>query len=176
MGNNLFLYLCTHLNLFRYTATKCGHRTKQNGSVSAFGRTITTEMPKNENGSVDYCLDCIGKMAIRCAWCGEPIFIGDPVTLYSPPMKEFQIPQYAVIYSEVPLRFIGCLGWDCADTGADRSGFWLPDENGKGFVYRVPTIYEKIFETKGPSVMIIDDLGDRRETMSFRSVRRPEMK
>lgn len=127
----------------RYIATKCGHPTKQRGTVSAFEHTITTQMPQNEYGSVDYCLECIGKMAIKCAWCGNPIFIGDPVTLYTP-QGDFKIPEYAVINNEKPLQLVGCLRWNCADTGADRAGSWLPNNDDKGYVHRIPTAYERI--------------------------------
>ncbi len=136
-------------NGIQYTATKCGHRTKLAGQVSAFGQTITTKMSMNKSGSVDYCLDCIAKMAIQCAFCGDPIFIGDPITLYTP-RDGFQIPDHAVVYREEPLQLVGCLGSNCADTGADRAGFWLPGENGKGRVQRVKAAYEGILGAKVP--------------------------
>lgn len=182
--SDLFLRLGS-LSPLRYKAVKCGHRTKRGGPVSAFGRTITTKMPKNDDGSVDYCLDCIGKMAIRCAWCGDPIFIGDPITLYSPGPRAgffsseepseaqkvreqdgFVVPDGAVVYRENPLTLIGCLGWNCADTGADRAGFWFPGENGKGRVHRVQTAYEAILGAKEPSMMIVGDLSDMKETVN----------
>lgn len=162
--NDLFLQLRS-LSPFRYTATKCGHRTKRGGSVSAFGHTITTQMPKNEGSSVDYCLDCIGKMAIQCAWCGDPIFIGNPITLYTP-RDDFQVPEHAVVYNKEPLQLVGCLGWNCAETGADRAGFWLPGEDGKGRVQRVPTAYEAILGAKEPHMMIIGDLSDMKEAVN----------
>src|SRR3989344_6557684 len=140
--DDLFLWLSS-LSPFRYVAVKCGHRTKRSGPVSAFERTITTKMPMNENGCVDYCLDCIGKMAIRCAWCGDPIFIGNPITLYTP-HGDFQVPEHAIVYNKEPLQLVGCLGWNCAETGADRAGFWLQGEDGKGCVQRGPTAYEAI--------------------------------
>ncbi len=181
---NLFLRLHA-LSPFRYTAAKCGHRTKRCGSVSVFGCTITMKMPKNKNGSADYCLDCIAKMAIRCAWCRNPIFIGDPITLYSPgpragffsskelneaqkerERKEFVVPDGAVVYREKPLTVVGCLGWNCADTGGDRAGFWLPGEDGKGCVQRVPTVLEMLPGAKEPSMMIVDDLRDMKEVVN----------
>lgn len=180
---NLFLRLDS-LSPFRYAAQKCGHRTKRSGPVSAFGRTITTKMPMNKNGSVDYCLDCIGKMAIRCAWCGDQIFIGNPITLYSPGPRtgffsseepseaqrarkqdDLVVPDGAVVYHENPLTLVGCLGWNCADTGADRAGFWLPDENGKGRVHRVQTAYEAILGADEPS-MIVGDTHDTKEALN----------
>lgn len=153
------------LSPLRYKAAKCGHRTKRSGLVSAFGRTITTKMPKNHDGSVDYCLGCISKMAIQCAWCGGSIFIGDPITLYIP-SGDFQVPEHAVIYNKESLQLVGCLSGNCADTGADRAGFWLPGEDDKGCVHRVPTVYEAIFGAKEPSVMIVTDLSDMKEAMN----------
>lgn len=131
-----------------YTATKCGHRTEQSGPVSAFGHTIIKQMPKNEYGSVDYCLDCIGKMTILCAWCGNHIFIGDPVTLDEPD-DGFKIPEYAVFSCDKPRQLVGCLRRKCADTSADCAGFWLPDSDGKGYVHRIPTAYELILGANG---------------------------
>lgn len=153
-------FLC--LLKLRYKATKCGHYTKQSGSVSAFGQTIHTKMPKNKNCSFDYCLDCVSKMATRCAWCGNPIFIGEPITLYTP-NTDFKIPEYAVIYSKDPLRVVGCLSRDCADTGGDVAGFWLPGENGKGHIHRVPTIFETMLSQEEPSVVVINNTHDINE-------------
>jgi len=71
-----------------YTASGCGHKTKRAGDINVFDHTVTIQMPLNEDKGLDWCLECIGKMAIRCAWCGEPILIGHPVTLYSPGPRE----------------------------------------------------------------------------------------
>jgi len=152
---NIFLWL-DNMNMSNYTATKCGHRTKQTGKVSAFGRTIITKMPK-VGDSVEYCLDCLSKMAIQCAWCGGPIFIGDSVTLFSPRDDGFKLPEHAVIYRDNPLQLVGCLRWDCAATGADRAGFWLPSKNGRGYVRRVQSPYEALLATGVPSAVIISD-------------------
>lgn len=138
------------LSSLPYVATKCGHRTEQEGRVSAFEHVIIIEMPRNEIGSVDYCLDCIGKMAIQCAWCGNQIFIGDPITLYTPRCN-FKVPEHAVVYAKKPLQLVGCLDGNCAESRADKAGLWLPDENGKGHVHRVPTAHEEILgHTKKP--------------------------
>ncbi len=83
-------------------------------------------------------------MAVQCAWCPNLVFIGDPITLYSP--RDYsRIPaERAIVFSIEPLRYVGCLGWNCALTGADKAGFWLPDENGHGYVKRVPTAFEEM--------------------------------
>ena len=173
------------LNPFPYTAAKCGHETKRAGEVTAFEHTTTTKMPLNEEGTVDWCLECLGKMAIRCAWCGDLIFIGDPITLYSPgpragffssgepgeaqearKQEGFVAPDYAVAYCEVPLTLVGCLGWNCADTGSDRAGFWLPGDDGKGRVQRVQTAYEAILAAEDPSMVVVGNSGDMAEAMN----------
>lgn len=150
-----------------YIATKCGHPTVQAGDVTAFGVTIQTQMPLVRD-EVEYCLACILGMAIRCAWCKLPIFIGDPITLYTPREADFKVPEHAVVYSLEPLRLVGCLRWDCAQTGADRAGFWLPDSTGKGHVQRTPSLFEQALEGCG---VIVEDLWDIAETSRLRPPR-----
>lgn len=154
--------------MLRRTLAGCGHRTRAKGEVTAFGVTIRTEMPRNDSNGFDYCLDCIAAMAIRCAWCAKPVFIGDPVTLYSP-SAPWVFSEYAVIYSDEPLRVVGCLRWDCADTGASRAGFWLPTEDGRGRVHRVPSLFELALRGGG---VLVSDLGDPTEVPTILSERK----
>lgn len=120
------------------TATICGHETKQQGLITVFEKTSTImSMPIDENGHTEYCLTCIGKMSIRCAWCGGSIIVSDPVTLYQP-VETFEVPEYAVRYHEDESRLVGCLRWDCADTGAHMCGHWMPP----GKVERCPSPLE----------------------------------
>jgi len=139
-----------------HVANKCGHRTKRSGWAEAFGERYFVEMPLAENGRPDYCLGCIGGMAIRCAWCGKAIHIGDPVTLYTPMKKDFVVPAHAVPYSEKPLQLVGCLRWGCAETGGDRAGFWMPP----GHVRRVPSAFEQLMESDDSDAVVIADLRD----------------
>lgn len=136
-------------------ARVCGHQTAKVGWIRAFGEETITEMPEMEGGGLAYCLDCLGKMAIRCAWCGKAIFIGNPVTLYS--AQDRTIPEGATVYDAERGSVVGCLGWNCADTGADRAGFWLPDPNnpGTGYVHRIMTAYEQVMATG--QIVIIED-------------------
>lgn len=134
----------------------CGHKTKKKDKVTAYGESTVTGVPI-KNGKTPYCHRCIEKMAIKCAWCGHVIFIGDPITLYTPRDKDFKVPEHAVAYRENPLQLVGCLRWECAETGADRAGFWLPP----GAVQRVPTAYEMCMQDMqngGSGVVIIGDL------------------
>ena len=144
----------------RYTATKCGHRTTNSGDVTAFEQTIQVKMPVVDK-DVEYCLECISGMTIQCAWCKLPIFIADPVTLYTPSKATFKKPDHAVVYRKHPLQLVGCLRWDCAQTGGDRSGFWLPGEDGHGAVTKVMSPIEQVMAT-GKSVFVSDIADARR--------------
>ncbi len=105
----------------------CGHYSQLKKKMEVFGEPITYEGSKDH---LETCPECLLAMATRCAWCGRPIFIDDPITLYVPTKPGFQIPEYAVRYGEPPEghshpALVGCLGWNCAETGMDRAGFWV---------------------------------------------------
>lgn len=139
-----------------YTTNICRHRTKKTGRFTSLGEKYTMSMPLSENGNPDYCLSCIEKMSIKCAWCGNPIHVGDPVTLYIP-RESYVIPEHAVRYDEDESHLVGCLGWDCAHTGMDRQGFWIPP----GKVARVPSPIEIFMSERNEGkVVIIRDLSD----------------
>lgn len=108
----------------------------------------------NTNGQILCCDKCFIRMAIPCAWCGLPITLGDPITLYKP--KEGYTPPTGVVTHEEAL--VGCLRWECAYSGADRAGFWVPDEkNEKGRVMRVPSpleIIQKLFGGGMPMILV----------------------
>lgn len=125
---------------------KCGHLTSQKATLNAFGEKCEIKIlsPKDE---IEFCHDCLEKMTIRCAWCGKPIFIGDIVTLYTP-NKDFKIPNYAITYSKDPLQLVGCGRTNCAETGADYCGNWLPP----GKVKRFPSVIEMAMATGRPVI------------------------
>lgn len=137
---------------------KCGHETKLEDKVSAFGETITITMNFKADNSLDYCHKCLGKMAARCAWCGKPIFIGGPITLYTP-KETFKIPEYAVKFSENPTQLVGCPRTSCAETGADYAGFWIPP----GKVKRFPSMIERSLMDMaqgGDGIVIMEKVSD----------------
>lgn len=139
-----------------YTANVCGHRTKRAGKTASYGQESLNSMALSENGKPDYCLECLAKMAIRCAWCGKPICIGEPVTLYAP-KETFRVPKHAVRYDRDERYLVGCLGWNCAATGADRQGFWVPP----GKVARVLSPIEMLMlGGNGDGMVIVNDLSD----------------
>ncbi|MBP9763344.1 MAG: hypothetical protein KBD10_01190 [Candidatus Pacebacteria bacterium] len=111
------------------------------------------KMPLMENGTPEHCLECIGKMEINCAWCSEPILIGDPITLHKS-KDPSKMPGNAVRYDKDPDFFVGCLRWDCADTGGDRCGFWMPP----GKVHRVPSPIEVAISSG--NIVFVQDLSN----------------
>ena len=148
--------------LFRRTIkADCGHKTKIKDWVFAFNEGVITELPV-EKGRTAYCHKCLEKMAIRCAWCGKTIFIGDAVTLYLQ-QEDSQTPDYAVFYSQDPSRLVGCLRWECASSGADRSGFWMPP----GKVERVPSPLEMAVAKTDP-IVLVNDVTDYEEAVVSR--------
>ena len=114
---------------------KCGHAMTRVGVVDLHDETHQFEYSGDPNES-PCCWDCFAKMSIQCAWCGEPILIDDPITLYTP-RDTTDVAAHAVVYQKDPLQLVGCMAWECASTGADRAGFWTTLENGEPGVKRV---------------------------------------
>lgn len=142
----------------------CGHLTSLKVIVW-FGDDFTLTDMSSQN-QPEVCGDCLAAMVIRCGWCSGSIFIGDPVTLYMLPREKMpELPEGSVSYlpdyidggDRSYLSVVGCLRWSCADTGADRAGFWLPDPNrpGHGYVRPVESMYTRALRD---GVAIVDDL------------------
>lgn len=148
--------------LRRIPAVTCLHVTQVRGVVDALGEARSMRVPV-KRGTTEYCLDCIGKMTIRCVWCGGTIWVGDPITLYAageegdgrsarPDATSYQEDEH-----DEWGRYIGCLRVGCAVTGGDRSGFWVIP----GRVERVPTAWELSqadLARGGDGIVIINDL------------------
>ncbi len=140
-----------------YREARCGHRTRVFGWLSAYGDDGSEFMHLGDK-LPHWCTDCINQLAIPCAWCGASIYPRDPVTLYSPQDPAY-VPKHpdAVRYREEPVTYVGCLRWGCAESGADRAGFWHPPQG----VYRQPTALELILANPGIGV-IMNDVSDPR--------------
>lgn len=135
----------------------CGHKTKRKGLITAHGESTIACLPINK-GKTPYCLRCIEEMAIKCAWCGKVIFVGDPVTLYVLLDKNSTPAEHAIIYKDNPLRLVGCLRQECVRTGFGvRAGIW----SAPGRVQRILTPYEiymKDMQDEKNCSVIIGDL------------------
>ncbi len=138
-------------------AVHCGHLVSQaQGNTTAFDENRTCTIPRDSDGHLPYCHACIGSMSIRCAWCGLPIFVGDMVTLHSVGGKkpDQKIPDHAVILDAKSRILVGCARVNCADSGADYAGFWIPADkqrNGRwiGGVQPFPSAIEIAMGNRG---------------------------
>jgi hypothetical protein len=115
--------------------------------------------PGPGKADIQCCAGCFLRLGISCAWCGHPIMLGDPITLYQPKDGLEHMPNSATYEG----AWVGCMRMGCADTGADRAGFWVADEKfEKGMVKRVPTAFEMMGTMlamgKQPTMIIIPDL------------------
>ncbi len=154
---------CSFVYYFGRTYTfDCGHSSKRKTIISVRGKNIVFTLQKNL--SLTYCPQCVADAAIACAWCGNTIVPSDPVTLYAPRDPNFQVPEHAAVYSKDPLRLVGCLGFDCAITGADRAGFWAMP----GQVERVMSPFEQVMATG--DIVIVSDISDPAEAIPIREV------
>jgi hypothetical protein len=137
----------------------CGHKAKWKTMLTIHGSSGVYTLGKKH----DYCPQCYVKGAIKCAWCGSTITPGDAITLYTPRDKDFEVPEHAVVYKRTPhLQLVGCLGWDCADSGMDRSGFWVMP----GKVQRVASPMEMMmYGNPNNEVLIVSDLSDPNEAV-----------
>ncbi len=147
----------------RYREARCGHRTRVFGWLSAYGDDGTELMHLGDQ-LPHWCTDCINRLAIPCAWCGGSIYPSDPVTLYSPEDPAY-VPKHpdAVRYRDDPITYVGCLRSYCAESGADRSGFWHPPQG----VYRHPSALELILANPGMGVIVNDVFDPRSHPVLF---------
>ncbi|MGH7238695.1 MAG: hypothetical protein ACREHG_01380 [Candidatus Saccharimonadales bacterium] len=120
-----------------YLARVCGHKTKLFERVKICGQMGFYRIAgKNP----DYCCSCLTNMARRCPVCGNMILVGNPIRLVQI-LEGFILPDCAV-WRDPTLRdpeiswFVACL--ECADTVAERSGFWVPP----GRVRRVKSLFQ----------------------------------
>ncbi len=140
----------------------CGHVAKRKTLVVHEGESNVFVLPQSH----EFCPDCWPKQAIKCAWCGEPIYLGDPVTLYSPNNSNFVVPAHAMVYQQKPLQLVGCMGWDCALSGMDRAGFYV----APGKIQRVQTGMEQmLLRIAGGNnePLVISDISDPRQAVSI---------
>jgi len=143
---------------------KCGHETQMSGTISKFGKEMAISLFRKDNAVPEHCLQCFSDAAIACAWCGELILPSDPVTLYGSSDPDFKPADGSVVYEEEgeqsdDKHYVGCLRWNCAETGADRQGFWV----FPGKVERCVSPLEHSMATGG--AVIVSDLSDRNEAL-----------
>lgn len=154
----------------------CGHKARSKGTILVYGQEKKFHLPWRDK-SVEFCLECQAKMMTRCAWCGRGIMVGDPITMYEPLNIMYQAPVGSRAYvfnqekqelAEVDPKtnrnifsYVGCLGWNCASTGADRFGFWV----APGRPAKAMSPMEAMLLTG--NTVIVSDLGDINEALQL---------
>jgi hypothetical protein len=145
----------------RQTTAECGHATRRRGILQVDEGYLLVHCPAPQPL---FCLDCLTQHTIPCAWCGCSILPGDPVTLYSPTNPAFMPKSRGVVrFSDNPVTYVGCLRPDCAETGADRAGFWCPPEG----VRRVPSVIETLLANPGKGVLLENVADPRSQPVLF---------
>ncbi len=137
----------------------CGHVAKWKTVLTVHGDSGVFTLPSRKP---DYCSQCWAEAAIKCAWCEGTIVPGDAITLYTPSKKGFNVPEHAVIYRHEPhLQLVGCLRWNCADTGVDRTGFWIMP----GKVQRAMSPIEELMARGGTEPICVNNVTDSQEAI-----------
>lgn len=110
------------------TLAQCGHKTYMVDRVRAHGGSAVTELAIFHHGKFEYCHRCLAKMAIQCAKCGEPIFIGDGIALGVAEDESAPRPLHSKTYTTPDgiLNHILCLRHDCGHSLDNLAGFWVP--------------------------------------------------
>jgi len=136
---------------------QCGHKAKWKTKLTVNGECGVYTLKKSKEN----CPTCWANAAIKCAWCGGNICCGEPITLYTP-KENSEIPSHAVVYKQTPhIQLVGCLRWDCAEGGIDRTGFWVMP----GKVKRVASPMEILLGGEHDNILIVNDLHDQNEAI-----------
>ena len=98
----------------------CGHKKTAEGEVKAFGDTMTQVMPRDLKKKHIICPACLAKKAICCAWCGQTIFVGEPVTLFAATKGGIEPKPDSLMYGGD--RLVGCLRPKCKQPNVSAVG------------------------------------------------------
>lgn len=102
-------------------ASVCGHKTRISGEICVFGKMVSVELPAD---GTRYCLECLGKMSIQCASCGEAIYPGSGVSSICFADGDL-VPEYAVSHPSNDGAYLGCLSGSCSISGGGFTGHWI---------------------------------------------------
>lgn len=116
-------------------------------NVTAFGKTFRMGVKANPDGSPMYSGEDVARMAILCANCKEPIYVGQSVITHvveNEGLAELRKDPHVHIVEGNPPRAVCCYTMSCVPISALPSGRWLPDTDrpGKGtFVPCQPKVF-----------------------------------
>ncbi len=103
-------------------AEGCGHTTREVSVAIKNNDWVIVQVPPGNDRA--YCAKCVVKSAIVCAWCGEIIWPGDPVSLMAPlETKFYKQLEGSFCFDRETMTMIGCLRPGCSSR-FDVAGFW----------------------------------------------------
>lgn len=103
-------------------AEGCGHLTREFSVAYKGDDWVVVQVPPDNDRA--YCAKCVAKSAIICAWCGQIIWPGDPISLSAPlSAKFFKKLEGAVCFDRETMTMVGCLRPECGSR-FDMAGFW----------------------------------------------------
>lgn len=106
-------------------ATVCGHLTRETDKLAAFGKVKEFRLPIKK-GKTPYCHKCLSKMAIRCAYCGNPIHIGDMVIIGPAVDQGNMFDQYTAFYKGSKIYVVCTDRASCVEVaGIAEAGIWV---------------------------------------------------
>ena len=63
---------------------------------------------------------------------------------------------------------MGCLRWECAQSGGDRAGFWIPPGKVHRVLSPVEQCLKNIIDEDGDGVVAVGNLHDPKEAMPIK--------
>lgn len=117
--------------LIKVRTSICNHKTRIRGKVRAKGRVFHKDL-KIFNGSPLYCHECLGHLAIECAWCDELILYEEKTKLYQPCTDKYLLPLKFKMFFKDPDYLFGCNRESCYGPEISKHfGFFLVKEKGQ---------------------------------------------
>ncbi len=104
-------------------------------NVTAFGETFRMGVKANPDGSPMYSGEDVAKMAILCADCMQPIYVGQSVIcriVTNEELAELRNDPHVHVVEGDPPRALCCYTMNCAPISVLPSGRWLPDPDNPG--------------------------------------------
>ncbi|MFH1088361.1 MAG: hypothetical protein V1719_00795 [Patescibacteria group bacterium] len=129
----------------------CGHQSPRMFELHFLG---TGYQVKGDRKCPDCAIEYLVSHGIRCASCGLPILPGAPIARYN--IVGSHKPWTCYISEEMDGRVsrktvIGCLRWDCCDTGAYFSGHWTEEGFAPAFGHGGNAL-DECYYTKEPVI------------------------
>ncbi len=119
-----------HKGFLPYTGKICEHTGKRVAVFTFEGYRYRISVPLDAHGNTDHCGQCLLSMTVHCARSGDPVFVGDRVTIIT--LKETRrSPKMTMVTREG--KFLGFIAHPNKGDNYSPQGIWAPGRNGKGY-------------------------------------------